>query len=200
VLNELSRTGPWPGQRRLRESLAQVEAVVIGPACEEFEADYARAKDAARASLTEELARRPKAGSRKAELIRLREESARSRGARPDRKIRRDAAEEAKRAAEAEAQQKLDQERAATEKAKADAEAANQRAAETEARLKREADEKAAKDKADQEAREANKRHLATVNRKAAAAFVKGGMTEKQAQLAVTLIAKKQIPAVTITY
>jgi colicin import membrane protein len=47
VLNELSRTAPGRDSAGLRESLAQVEAVVIGPACEEFEADYARAKDAA---------------------------------------------------------------------------------------------------------------------------------------------------------
>ena len=38
------------------------------------------------------------------------------------------------------------------------------------------------------------------INRAALDAFVAGGMTEECAKLAVTLIAKKAIPAVSITY
>lgn len=222
VLNELSRTAAGLGSPMLREGLAIVDAVAIGPACEEFETDYARAKEAARAALSEEIPKAEKKEAEAAELIRLREETARR--AELDRiaEIQREAAEKAKREAEAEAQRKIDAEKVAAEKAQADAAAeaqqkldeqtaatrraeeeaaaAQQRAAETEARLKREADEKARREAAEAEAREANKRHRGAVNRKAVAAFVKGGMSEEMATLAVTLIAKKEVPNVTISY
>ena len=48
--------------------------------------------------------------------------------------------------------------------------------------------------------READKAHKTAINRAALDAFVQGGMTEECAKLAVTLIAKKAIPAVSITY
>jgi hypothetical protein len=222
VLNELSRLAPGRDSGGLRESIAIVEAVVIGPACEEFEAEYARAKDAARSSLTEELKRAEVREAEAAELVKLREESARR--AEEDRiaRIRQEAADEARLAAEAEAQRKINAEQASAKKAQddaaaeaqrkldeqseatrlaqAEAVAAQARAAETEARLKREAGEKAAKEKADAEAREANKRHCAAINRKAVAAMVECGMTQKAAMQAVTLIAQKKIPAITITY
>ncbi|PUA19617.1 hypothetical protein [Glaciimonas sp. PCH181] len=48
--------------------------------------------------------------------------------------------------------------------------------------------------------REANKAHLRKINIAAFAAFVAGGMTDECAKLAVTLIAKNMIPAVSISY
>ena len=48
--------------------------------------------------------------------------------------------------------------------------------------------------------REKNKRHAAAVNCKAMEAFVSGGIPEELAKLAVTMIAKRQIPAVSISY
>lgn len=48
--------------------------------------------------------------------------------------------------------------------------------------------------------RERDKAHKASINRAALEAFVQGGMTEECAKLAVTLIAKKSIPAVSIAY
>lgn len=200
VLNELSRTAPGRDSAGLKESLAQVQAVVIGPACEEFEADYARAKEAARSSLIEELTRAEIRESEAAELARLRADAAAR--AETDRiaAIQREAAEKATRDAEAAAQKKLDDAAAETKAAEARATAATQAAAETEARLAREAEATRAREAADAEAREANKRHCAAINRKAVAALVKGGMTEKAAMQAVTLIAQKKIPAITITY
>ena len=64
-----------------------------------------------------------------------------------------------------------------------------QRQIDEQARIEREA-----------KAREADKAHKAAINRAALDAFVSGGMTEECAKLAVTLIAKKAIPAVSITY
>lgn len=48
--------------------------------------------------------------------------------------------------------------------------------------------------------RERDKAHKAAINRAALEAFVQGGMTEECAKLAVALIAKKSIPAVSIAY
>jgi len=222
ALNELSRLAPGRDSAGLKVSLVQVEAVVIGPACEEFEADYARAKDAARAALNEEIPKAEKREAEAAELIRLREEAARR--AEQDRiaEIQREAAERAKREAEAEAQRKIDAEKAAAEKAQADAAAeaqrkleeqaaatrraeeeaaaAQRRAAETEARLKREAEEGANRIAAETARREANKEHRASINRAAVAAFVAGGIAEDVAKAVVILIASKSIPAITISY
>jgi colicin import membrane protein len=51
-----------------------------------------------------------------------------------------------------------------------------------------------------QNAREADKAHKATINRAAMDAFISGGMTEACAKQAVILIATRVIPAVTISY
>ena len=48
--------------------------------------------------------------------------------------------------------------------------------------------------------READKAHKARINRAALDAFVAGGMTEECAKQAITLIAKRQIPAIQIVY
>src|ERR1700719_1874247 len=161
--------------------IAAVEAIGISPAaCEEFESDYARAKDGALRSLRAALFVRQQQEAEQAEHARLR------------------AAE-----AEREAIRKKEAEAAAA--------AAERRAAEADARAKREIAEAAAaserrvaeqavRAKAEAERREANKRHAAAVNRKARDALVAGGMVEEAATLAVTLIASRKIPAISITY
>ncbi|WP_213941226.1 hypothetical protein [Pseudomonas sp. dw_612] len=50
------------------------------------------------------------------------------------------------------------------------------------------------------QAREADKAHKARINRAALDAFIAGGMPESCAKQAVTLIAQRKIPAVSITY
>ncbi|KDC23950.1 hypothetical protein L505_3678 [Bordetella bronchiseptica F4563] len=92
------------------------------------------------------------------------------------------------------AEQRAEQERlAAIEREKQAAEAARQ------AEIKRQADAKAAEE-AEAARREADRAHKAKVNRTALTAFVKSGMTEECAKLAITLIAKGGIPAIKITY
>ena len=109
-------------------------------------------------------------------------------------------AEQAQRAAEqAEAnriaaEQRAEQERAAAEK-RAEQAAENARLAEV-ARQKAAADEILRQEKL----READKAHKARINRAALDAFVAGGMTEECAKQAITLIAKRQIPAIQIVY
>lgn len=67
------------------------------------------------------------------------------------------------------------------------------------AERQRQADE-AAKVEAETKAREANRAHKAKVNNAAVAALVAGGLTLEASKLAVTLIAKGEIPAVRINY
>lgn len=200
ALNELSRTAPGRDSAGLRESLDQVEAVVIGPACEEFEADYARAKDAARAALTAEL---PKAETREAEaeeLIRLRAESDARAVADREEKIRHDAAAAATLAAETEAQCKLDAKEAEAQAARDAEAAATKRAEETESRLLQEAADKKASEEAEVARREADTAHRASIHRAAVHALVAGGLTGDDAKKVVILIATRQIPAISILY
>ncbi|KOX63816.1 hypothetical protein AA303_17090 [Pseudomonas psychrophila] len=49
-------------------------------------------------------------------------------------------------------------------------------------------------------AREANKAHQGKINRAALEAFITGGMTEECAKQAITLIAQRKIPAISISY
>jgi hypothetical protein len=109
-------------------------------------------------------------------------------------------AEQAQRAAEqAEANRIAAEQRAEQERIAADQRAAkaaeDARAAEV-ARQKAAADEIIRQEKL----READKAHKARINRAALDAFIAGGMPEECAKQAVTLIAKRQIPAVSITY
>jgi len=68
-----------------------------------------------------------------------------------------------------------------------------------EARVKAAA-EKAAKEAADIAARESDKKHKASVNREAAAALIKLGLTEDLAKAVITAIAKREVPSVSINY
>ena len=132
------------------------------------------------------------------------------------------AAEQAARDAEAAAenqrlqlQLQAEQAQRAAEQAKADKLAAEQRAgqeriaaekraaqAAEDARLAEVARQKAAADEIirQQEAREADLEHKKSINRAALEAFITGGMTEECAKQAITLIAQRKIPAISIQY
>ena len=213
----------------LRLTLASIETLVIDGAWEEYEAEAHRAKAKTVEALQTAISAREKLETEQAELAKLRAEaSAREQKDREER-IAREAAERAQREAEAKAQAereatikreadaqaaaerrelelKLQAERAEREKAeaiqreqqaKADAE---RQAAEAVAAEQRRVAAQAAADAKEAERRERDKAHKTAINRAALDAFVTGGMTEECAKLAVTLIAKKAIPAVSITY
>lgn len=215
--------------QELRASLAEVDGKPVDQAWEEFEAEAHRAKAKTVEALQTAISAREKHETEQAELAKLRAEaSAREQKDREER-IAREAAELAQREAEAKAQAereaaikreaeaaaaaerrelelKLAAERAEREKAeavqreqqaKADAE---RQAAEAVAAEQRRVAAQAAADAKEAERRERDKAHKTAVNRAALDAFVQGGMTEECAKLAVTLIAKKAIPAVSITY
>lgn len=192
------------GQQRnaatLRENLAHIDALEIGPACEEFETEYARAKDAARAALKTSLEARERHEADQAELERHRIEAAERAAREREDAIRQEAAERAKREAEESAQRERDAAERRELELRLAAEAAERRALEAEQRAKQEAEAERIKEAAEAARREANTRHRGTINRAAVAALVAGGVPEDAAKAAITLIAQRAIPAVTINY
>lgn len=197
--------------RYLRDRIAKAEAVSIGPECEEFEAEYTRAKDAALRSLKAELVKSERYEAEQEELAALRAAKAAQDAKDRDAKIAAEAAERARaeQAAAFERQQQQERDAArvaqeASERREADlkrqVEQAERRAAEDAETARREREAAAAREKADIAAREANKQHCARINNAAVSALVAGGLGEDAAKLVVTLIAKRQIPSVTISY
>ncbi|MDT3718474.1 hypothetical protein [Pseudomonas oryzihabitans] len=209
--------------------IAEVEAVALGDQWEEFEAEAARVKDAMLTKLRTALIVRERYDLEQAELARLRQEQVEREQREREERIAREAAERAQREAEHRAQvereesirreqqaqaaaerrelelklqaeqaerermaaqQRADQaERDAAARAEAAAQAERQRQADEQARIQREA-----------AAREADKKHKASINRTAMEAFIAGGLSEECARQAVTLIAKRSIPNVQISY
>lgn len=106
-------------------------------------------------------------------------------------------ARDAQQRAEREKAEAEERARLAAEKAERDRVAAAEAAAAAE--RQRQADEKAAEERA-AAAREADRAHRAAVNNAAVDAFVAGGLDVETAKAAVTLIAKRAIPRVSIAY
>jgi len=202
----------------INAQLAELETIEIGEAWEEFEAEAHRVKAATLTTLQLALTKRQAYEAEQAELERLRAEAAQREQKDREERIAREAAEQAQREAERRAQAerdaavrrelelKLQAEQAEREKLEAQqrAEQAERDAAERAERAaaaerQRQADEQA-RQEAEAKAREADKAHKAAINRAALEAFIAGGMTEECAKQAVTLIAKRQIPNIQITY
>lgn len=214
---------------QLQLQLNEVEAFKISCALDEFEAEAARGKDKAIAALREQLSRRQAHEEQLAEIARFNAEKAEREQKEREERIAREAAEKEKREAEQRAQAerdaaakreadakaaaerrelelKLQAERADREKLEAQqrAEQAERDAAERAERAaaaerQRIADEKAAAER-EARAREADKAHRAAVNRAALEAMIAGGMPESCAKQAITLIAQRKIPGVSIIY
>lgn len=217
------------GAAELRAILADVDGRAVDEAWEEYEAEAHRAKVRALDALTAALAAREKYEAEQAELARLREEAAAREQKEREERIAREAAERAQREAEEKAKAereavirreqeakaaaerrelelKLTAERAEREKAEAlqrerqAKDDAERRAAEAVAAEQRRIAQQQEAEAAEAKRRERDKTHKAAVNRAAMDAFIGGGMTEDCARQAVTLIAKKSIPNVSITY
>lgn len=195
----------------MRDALAEVLAVAVGPWCEEFEGAYGRAKEIAVFQLQSGIEARERYEAEQAELAELRRlKEERDKKDREER-IAREAAEKAKRDAEEKAaadarraEEAARREREAAEareqELKRQAEAAEQRARDTEARVKREAEQAKAAEAAAAARREANKRHRDKVHREAAAALVAFGLPQDTAAGVVDLIASARVPHIAITY
>lgn len=213
----------------LRERIAALSLTAVDGAFEEFEAAAHREKSRALDSLAAALASREKYEEEQAELARHRAEAAAREQKEREERIAREAADRARAEAEAAAQAERDAvarreaeakaasdrrelelqlqaERAEREKAEAiqreerakqEAETRQQRAVEEERQRVAAEQAQAAAEAA---RREKDKAHKASINRAALDAFVAGGMAEPAAKQAITLIAKRAIPAVSISY
>ena len=215
--------------QELRASLAEVDAKAVNQSWEEFEAEAHRAKAKALDALTAAVAARERYEAEQAELAKLRAEAAAREQKDREERIAREAVERAQREAEAKAQAEREaaikreaEAKAAAERRELELRLAAERAEREKAEaLRREQQAKADAERREAEAvaaeqrrvaaiaeaeakeakrREADKAHKTAVNRAALDAFVAGGMTVECAKLAITLIAKRAIPAVTITY
>ncbi|GHC72871.1 hypothetical protein GCM10007320_09060 [Pseudorhodoferax aquiterrae] len=213
----------------LAHRLAEVEEIVVDEKYEEFTAEVAMVKDRAITALRTALAARVKHENEQAELTRLRQEAAAREQKDREERIAREAAERAQREAAEKAQAERDaatrreaEAAAAAERRELELRLAHEKAerekaetlqrlqeakAETERRAQQAVEEerrRAAAAKAEEEEaarrREADRTHKAQINRAALDAFVKGGLSEECARTAITLIAKRSIPAISITY
>lgn len=216
-------------QDDLNARIAELDAIEIGPAAQEFEADGHRAKQNTLGDLKEALAARVNYDNEQAELARLRRDAAEREQREREARIAREAEDKAHRESEARAQQERDAvvrreadakaaterremelqlqtERAERERAESEARAAQavadaeRRAAEAVASERRRVEQEQARADAEAQQREANENHRRKLNRAAVDAMVKGGVSEETAKLVIKLIAKGHIPAVSITY
>lgn len=209
--------------------IAEAEGMQLGAHWEEFEAEAASAKDKVLTTLRAALQKREQVEAEQAELERLRRE-ADERAEADRIRLAQDQAVEAERQRMAQEQQAerdaaarreqelIDQAAAqqrAIEQAEANCIAAEQRAEQERQDAERRAEEAAERARQDerrradaaaaeilrqQEARERDKNHRASINRAALEAFVAGGMTEECAKQAITLIAQRKIPNIAISY
>lgn len=213
----------------LQARIDQLSAMPVDESWQEFEAEAHRTKTATLATLADALRARQKHDAEQAELAELRAKAAAQEQKDREERIAREAAEQARREADAQAQAERDAaakreadakaaaehaelqlrlqvEHAEREKAEAQRreqqaqQDAERRAAEAVAAEKRRVAAQAEAEAREARRREADRAHKGAVNRAAVAAFIQGGMTEECAKQAVTLIAKKAIPAVSITY
>jgi flagellar biosynthesis GTPase FlhF len=195
----------------LRSALDEVQAVEVGPACEEYEAAYAKAKDAAVTALTAGIMARERYEAEQAELAALR--AAAEERAKKDREeqIAREAADRARREAEEKAaadalraQEAIQREREAAERREWDlkrqAEDAERRAAEAVEAERRKLEQQKAAEEAEARRRKANMEHRLRINREALHALVNGGIAEDAAKATLKLIITGQVPHVTIEY
>jgi hypothetical protein len=200
----------------MKDRLAEIESESIGEdRWEELALIAAQTKERAITSIRDAIAKRQKHDAEQAELERLRKEAEERERAEREEQIRKEATQRAAEEAERKAREERERVEAEAAKAKADAERrelelklaaeqaerrAAQAAKDAEERLRREAEEMAARETEEAAAREANKKHRGAINKAAADAFVKGGLSERDAKAAVTLIAQKTIPRVSISY
>lgn len=211
-----------PDSAELSTRLEAAQSFVVDDSFEEFQEQANAGKTAAIEKLSLMLEARQKYEAEQAELERLRAEAAKRQQQEREDRIAREAAERAQREAEEKArlvqeetERKARAEKEAAERreqdlrdaaakaereAKEQAERAERAAQEATERAKREAEHEKRREQEEAERRERNKRHKASINNKAVDALVAGGMDKEQAKLAVTLIAKREIPSVTISY
>ncbi|MEH6566216.1 MAG: hypothetical protein V7756_12880 [Halopseudomonas sp.] len=222
VSDELSAAG-------IQVQISNLQAIDISESWQEFEAEAHRVKAASLEALQQLLTKRQAHEAQQAELERLREEQAAQAQREREAQLVREAEERARAEAAQAAQAERDAVIRREAESKAQSEARERQlqqqaeAAERERLASQQRAEQAEKDAAakaeaaaaaerqrylDEQkeiarqaaAREADVANKAKVNKAAMQAFMAGGMPEEYAKQAVVLIAKRQIPNVTISY
>ncbi|HEC73152.1 MAG TPA: hypothetical protein ENI26_02130 [Methylophaga aminisulfidivorans] len=196
---------------KIKAVIETIELEKVDETYEEFEAEAHREKAACLDRLKSSLDKQIKHEAEQAELEKLRKEAAEREQKEREERIAREAEERARKQAEEAAQKerqdainrenelKLAAERAEREKLEAEQRAVNA-AKETEERLKWEAAEKARTEAEEQARRERNKKHKTKINNDALSALLTSGISEDQGKTIVTMIAKGEIPNVSISY
>ena len=213
----------------LKARITAVECIAVNESFEEFELDAVHTKEGVLNKLRYALEKREQYEAEQAELVKLRAEAAAREQKEREERIAKEAREAAMKAAEEKAKAereaaerrelelKLQAEKAEREKlesihreekAKKDSaereerlktEAEERQKAAIEAEKKRQSDEIAAAE-AERLKREQNVAHMKKINNAALEQFLANGLTEDCAKLAISLIAKKLIPNITINY
>lgn len=213
----------------LRNMIESVEAAAIDESWEEFEAEAHRAKAKSLEALRGALEARLQYEVEQAELERLRQEAAQREQKEREERIAREAEERAQREAEQAAQAEREavaqreqqardeaarkdrEHQEAIAKAQRDAEAERQRIQaehdrkerERVAEQQRQEQERLDTERRQQEEvarRQANVEHRRKINQTAMQAMIDGGMPEQCAKDAIALIARGQVPGITINY
>jgi len=213
----------------LRNMIESVEAAAIDESWEEFEAEAHRAKAKSLEALRGALEARLQYEVEQAELERLRQEAAQREQKEREERIAREAEERARREAEQKAQAEREAAARREQEARDEAARKEREYHEGIAKAKREAEEAAQRiqaehdrkeqariaeqqrqeqERADQLRREqeevarrqADKEHRKRINRAAMQAMIEGGVPDAFAKKAITLIAKGEIPAITVNY
>ena len=198
--------------------LEQAETTKVDQSWEEYEAEAHRVKESVVTTLRVALEKQKQHEAEQAELARLHEESAAREQKEREERIAREAEERAKRQAEetakaereavarreqeakeaAERREREHQE--AIDKQRREAEAERQRIESEHQRKEQERLDAERREREEAARRQADKDHRARVNRAALQAMIDGGMPEDCAKQAITLIARGEVPAITINY
>lgn len=198
--------------------LAEAENTKVDESWEEYEAEAHRVKEYVVTSLRAALKRQQEYEAEQAELARLRAEQEERERQEREARIAREAEERARREAEeaaraereavarreqeakAEAERKEREHQEAIERQRQEAEQERHRVEAEYQRKEQERLDAERREREEAERRQANKDHRARVNRTAMQAMIDGGMPDDCAKQAITLIAKGQVPGVTINY
>lgn len=185
---------------QLEDWLGHADSISLDASLDEFLADYAVAKELAKAGLLAAIATRKARDEEQAELDRLRKAEAERLQMDRDAQIARAAAEKAKSDAEAAAAKIIEEAARKEREAAALVAAAEQRAVQAASQAKRDLEIQLEREAAEAARREQDRTHRGRVNCKARDALMANGFDKSQAEKIVSLIAQKVIPNVVIHY
>lgn len=191
----------------ISDRMGQVVSTEMGETWQEFASYAEQAKMGAERTLSSAFQKRQQYEAEQEELARLRREAEERAQRDREEQIRREASEQAKREAEARQQAERDEADRKVREAEEAAQRAEQERLQAEERAERAAEQERQRiaeeqRQAEEEARrrEADREHRKAINTAALEAFMAEGIDKETAIQVITLIAKRKIPAIAITY